>query len=85
MTHMPMSHLLLVCLQLSPHRVEVAVMCWPITLDRDDNYWTVLYCLQVINMLMHALLLYKTLLPYANKAHSVHRLLHPLQGSAGDK
>jgi hypothetical protein len=33
--------------QTSPHRVEVAVVCWPITLDRDDQYWTVLYCLQV--------------------------------------
>lgn len=34
-------------LQLSPHRVEVAVLCWPVTLDRDANYWTVLYALQV--------------------------------------
>lgn len=31
----------------SHHRVEVAVICWPVTLDRDSNYWTVLYCLQV--------------------------------------
>jgi hypothetical protein len=23
------------------------VVCWPITLDREDQYWTVLYCLQV--------------------------------------
>lgn len=36
--------------QLSPHRVEVAVMCWPITLDREENYWTVLYCLQVTDI-----------------------------------
>lgn len=41
-------HLLLpLLLQSSPHRVEVAVLCWPITLDRTENYWTVLYCLQV--------------------------------------
>lgn len=33
---------------LSPHRVEVAVLCWPVTLDRADNYWTVLYCLQCL-------------------------------------
>eukprot|EP00879_Flechtneria_rotunda_P023400 GHRR01024752.1.p1 GENE.GHRR01024752.1~~GHRR01024752.1.p1 ORF type:complete len:705 (+),score=359.40 GHRR01024752.1:417-2531(+) len=34
------------CFVLSPHRVEVAVVCWPVTLDRADNYWTVLYALQ---------------------------------------
>jgi hypothetical protein len=26
-------------------------MCWPITLDRVENYWTVLYSLQVRCML----------------------------------
>jgi hypothetical protein len=42
-------YMLLPCcvLQSLPHRVEAAVICWAVTLDRVDNYWTVLYCLQV--------------------------------------
>ncbi|KIY91556.1 hypothetical protein MNEG_16408 [Monoraphidium neglectum] len=36
------------CFQFGPHRVEAAVVLFPLTVDRGDAYWTVAYALSGI-------------------------------------
>eukprot|EP00775_Hariotina_reticulata_P006370 gene6370-6602_t len=65
--------------QLSPHRVEVAVVCWPVTVDRSENYWTVLYCLQGIEQsnLLQRLGPWRLFSPAHASCHWVLDLSHP--------